>query len=164
MARAQIPLGSFGGFWLAHATRMKRLCALLSLVLVLSAFSVIDTWGGEQPQPESDALVITSLHHGEQGYAEYHMDTGIATVTNGVMIQYRDAVLTAERWASWNTSTKEVEADGDVRIQQGDQVWVGEHIRYNFATHQMQAEQFRTGETPVFAAGRGLHGDVTNRV
>jgi lipopolysaccharide assembly outer membrane protein LptD (OstA) len=28
----------------------------------------------------------------------------------------------------------------------------------------MEAEQFRTGETPVFAAGRGLNGDITNKV
>ena len=46
---------------------------------------------------------------------------------------------------------------------QGDQIWLGEHMRYNFKTHQMQSEQFRTGKPPVFAAGRELEGNTTNR-
>jgi hypothetical protein len=45
----------------------------------------------------------------------------------------------------------------------GDQLWVGEHIRYNFKTHQMQSEQFRMGKPPVFAARRELQGDTTNQ-
>ena len=59
--------------------------------------------------------------------------------------------------------TGEVVADGHVRIEQGDQIWVGEHIRYNFKTHQMQSEQFRTGKPPVFAQGGQLQGDITNK-
>ena len=62
-----------------------------------------------------------------------------------------------------NEQTGEVEADGHVRIESGDQIWVGEHIRYNFKTHQMQSEEFRTGKPPVFAAGRELEGNTTNR-
>ena len=50
--------------------------------------------------------------------------------------------------------TGEVVADGAVRIQRDEQIWVGEHIRYNFKTRQMEAEQFRTGKPPVFAAGQ----------
>ncbi len=53
-------------------------------------------------------------------------------------------------------------ADGHVRIESGDQIWVGEHIRYNFKTHQMRSEEFRTGKPPVFAAGRELEGNITN--
>ena len=54
-------------------------------------------------------------------------------------------------------------ADGNVRIESGEQIWVGEHIRYNFKTHQMQSEQFRTGKPPVFAAGNDLQGDTSNK-
>ena len=46
----------------------------------------------------------------------------------------------------------------------GDQIWIGEHITYNFKTHQMQSEQFRTGKAPVFAAGQELEGDTSNKV
>ena len=64
-------------------------------------------------------------------------------------------MLTADR-ATVNEQTGETEADGRVRIQRDDQIWAGEHIRYNFKTRQMETAQFRTGKTPVFAAGEEL--------
>lgn len=97
------------------------------------------------------------------GAVEYDFETDIATATNGVIVKYGDAVLTADRVAV-SQSSGEVVADGMVRIQQGAQVWASEHVRYNFKTRQMRAEQFRTGKTPVFAAGENLTGDISNRV
>ena len=64
---------------------------------------------------------------------------------------------------SLDQQSGEVVADGHVHIETGEQLWVGEHIRYNFKTHQMQSEQFRTGKAPVFAAGKELEGDTTNQ-
>jgi lipopolysaccharide assembly outer membrane protein LptD (OstA) len=72
-------------------------------------------------------------------------------------------VLTADS-ATVNVQSGETVADSRVRIQQGDQLWAGDHIRYNFLTRQMESEQFRTGKSPVFAAGEKLSGDVTNDV
>lgn len=108
------------------------------------------------------AWIIESLR-GEEGEAIYDLQTGTAIATNGVRIRHAGAVLVAER-ASWRESTGEVTADGQVRIQQGDQVWASEHIRYNFNTQQMIAREFRTGELPVFAAGEDLSADVSNQV
>jgi hypothetical protein len=93
---------------------------------------------------------------------------GTATGTNGVFIQYRssaygDVVLMADS-VFVNTKTYEAEADGNVRIESGDLLWVGDHIHYNFKTHQMQSEQFRTGKSPIFAGGTQLTGDTSNRV
>ena len=68
-----------------------------------------------------------------------------------------ETVLMADS-ASVNKETGEAVADGHVRIEQGDQIWIGEHIRYNFKTHQMQSEQFRTGKPPVFAARQAIAG------
>ena len=99
----------------------------------------------------------------EEGGVEYDFQTGLATATNGVLIKYSGAVLTAER-VTLNQQTGEAVADGAVRIQQEDLIYAGEHITYNFKTHQMEAQQFRTGKSPVFAMGRGLHADMTNRV
>src|SRR5208337_178748 len=87
-------------------------------------------------------------------------DTTIGT--NGIFVKRGDATLNADT-ASVNQQTGEAVADGNVRIQEGDQIWTGEHIRYNFKTHQMQSEQFRMGKPPVFAVGRELTGNTTNR-
>lgn len=111
-------------------------------------------------EPE-DVLEVEALTPG--GRFDYDENTGIVTGTNGLLVKYGGAVLTADR-ATVYQQTSEVEADGRVRIQRDDQIWVGEHIRYNFKTRQMQTEQFRTGKTPVFAQGKELRGDVSNRV
>ena len=92
----------------------------------------------------------------------YDLTTSSATGTNGVIIKYGGAVLVADQVAI-NQKTGEALADGHVRIQRDDQVWVGEHIRYNFMTRMMQAEEFRSGKPPVFASGEGLSGDLTGR-
>jgi len=96
------------------------------------------------------------------GWVEWDEPGGTATGTN-VVIKYGGAVLTAER-ATVSLATGDTEADGQVRIQRDDQIWAGEHIRYNFKTRQMETDQFRTGKTPVFAAGQGLQGDISNQV
>lgn len=116
-----------------------------------------------QEEPASTPIDIQSLSPNPAAGVEYHLDTGIFTATNGVIVRYGGTVLTAER-AALNQKTGDVTADGQVRIQQGDQLWASEHVRYNFNTRQMEAEQFRTGETPVFAAGKGLYGDLTNHL
>jgi LPS-assembly protein len=94
---------------------------------------------------------------------EYDIDSDTIRATNGVIVRWSGMVLTANS-ISANESSGDITADGKVRIQQGDQLWASEHIRYNFKTRDMQAAQFRTGKTPVFAAGEGLHADITNQV
>ena len=98
-----------------------------------------------------------------EGKVDYDLAAGTATGKNGVFVRYGDAVLTADS-ASVNTKTGDVQADGNVHIESGDQLWVGEHIHYNFKTRQLISEQFRTGKAPMFAGGVGLTGDASNRV
>ncbi len=141
---------------------MRRLRTVVVLALAIPAFAGVAGTQSQPPAQESEGLLIESLR-GEQGAAIYDLQTGIAFATNGVLIKYGGAVLTAER-AAWSESTMEVEADGDVRIQQGDQVWVSQHVSYNFKTRRMEARQFRTGQIPIFAAGSDLQGDMSNRV
>ena len=99
----------------------------------------------------------------ENGWAEFDFQTGQGRGTNGVLVRYGSAFLTADQ-VSVNQQSGEVIADGNVHVQSEEQMWAGEHIRYNFKTKMIEAEQFRTGRTPVFAEGEGLHGDFTNRV
>ncbi|HSA10510.1 MAG TPA: hypothetical protein P5205_09090 [Candidatus Paceibacterota bacterium] len=110
----------------------------------------------QQPAWEMEALT-------DQGWAEFDFQTGLGLGTNGVLVRFGTAFLTADQ-VSVNQQSGLVAADGQVRIQSENQVWAGEHIRYNFKTRQLEAEQFRTGKPPVFASGEGLHGDLTNRV
>jgi lipopolysaccharide assembly outer membrane protein LptD (OstA) len=110
----------------------------------------------QQPVWEMEALT-------DQGWAEFDFKTGLGRGTNGVLVRYGSAFLTADQ-VGVNQQSGDVTADGDVRIQSEEQVWVGQHVRYNFKTKQMEAEQFRTGKAPVFATGEGLHGELTNRM
>jgi LPS-assembly protein len=115
----------------------------------------------DQPAWEMWALheIITNS---PEGKVEFDLANNTASGTNGFCIRYGGAVLMADS-ATVDRDTGEAVADGHVRIEQGDQLWVGDHIRYNFKTHQMQTDQFRTGKTPLFAAGQKLQGNVTNQ-
>ena len=104
-----------------------------------------------------------SIPHFRREVPLFDLKTGMATGTNGVMVQYGQTVLTADR-VSVNQETGEATAEGHVRIEQGDWLWAGDNIRYNFKTKQIQSEQFRAGKPPVFAIGKGLHGDLSNHV
>jgi len=96
-----------------------------------------------------------------EGGATYELASGTATGTN-IFIKYGNATLMADT-ATVNQKTGDVTADGHVRIESDGMVWIGDHIRYNFLTHQMRSEEFRNGKPPVFAAGRELAGDISNK-
>jgi len=120
--------------------------------------------------PSEESWEVESLNRVLPGVAEGQVfyDLAAATGTNGVFIHYGspvygDAVLTADN-VFVNTKTGDADADGNVRIESGDLLWVGDHIHYNFKTRQMRSEQFRTGKLPVFAGGTQLTGDGSNRV
>jgi lipopolysaccharide assembly outer membrane protein LptD (OstA) len=134
---------------------MTRLRFMLTLALCALALPGA-LRGQQQPVWEMEALT-------DQGWAEFDFQTGLGLGANGVLVRYGSAFLTADQ-VGVNQQSGDVTADGNVRIQSQEQVWVGEHARYNFKTRQMEAEQFRTGKAPVFAAGEGLHGELTNRV
>lgn len=128
------------------------------LAFLTAAFCALTAAAASTNQPE---WIVEALS--PEGWFDYDPVSGIAHGTNGLVVKYGGAVLTAER-VTLNQQTGEAEADGRVRILRENQVWVSEHLRYNFKTRQMRAEQFRTGRAPVFAQGQALEGDVSNRV
>jgi len=129
-------------------------------VLTLTLFALVKAINAQEQSLA--AWVVKSLAS-ENGGVEFDPYTSEFIATNDVIVTYGGAVLTANS-VRVNTQTGEVIADGKVRIQQGEQVWASEHIRFNFKTHQMQAEQFRTGQAPFFSEGKGLSADITNHV
>ena len=138
---------------------MKPFSAIALIFFVLSIFSV-----AAQEAPAWEVQALSKIIPGTvEGKMDYDPVNGTATGTNGVYVKYGNATLTADS-ASLNTQSGEVVADGHVRVESGDQLWVGDHIRYNFKTHQMQSESFRTGKWPVFASGNDLSGNSSNKV
>ena len=136
---------------------MKPFSAIaLLLTLALLPFSVA-------AQDAADSIQVQALsrflHGSVQGDIEF-APGGTIVGTNGIIARYRGASLSADN-ATVYTKTGEVIADGNVRIQSGDMLWVGDHVRYNFKTQRMESEQFRTGKAPVFAGGSQLTGDRT---
>jgi LPS-assembly protein len=103
-----------------------------------------------------------------QGEAEFDRATGIATASNGVVVTYGEATLTAKK-VQVDMDGKTILAEGDVSLKRvgpdGRAVlWRGERIRYNYATGSLSADEFRFGQPPFFAAGRHLEGGKTNGV
>ena len=138
---------------------MTRAPAIFLLVLFAALFPVIVR---AQQEPGWEVEALNQIMPGAPpGGVTYDMASGMAIGTN-VFVKYGAATLMADS-ATVNWQSGEVLADGHVRIESGDQIWVGEHIRYNFKTHQMQSAEFRTGKPPVFAAGRELSGDISNK-
>lgn len=94
----------------------------------------------------------------------YDNKKGIATGTDGIIVTYGDSVLSADKVTfvrdATEKNTGEVLAEGHVRIQRGEQIWIGEKISYNFLTGHMAAESFRTGQPPFFVAGVSLDANV----
>ena len=133
---------------------MTHLHAILAVSLLL--ISALFSRGQEQP-----SWIIKGT--GPQSFVDYDLRTGLATATNGVGVEYGHAVLTAEQ-ATVDRASGWVVADGSVRVENEGQIWVGNHISYNFKTRIMTSEQFRTGKTPVYISARGLSGNTTNGV
>jgi lipopolysaccharide assembly outer membrane protein LptD (OstA) len=135
-------------------TRLRFILAVASLLRVFCA-----SVSAQQLQLQGwDIQPLT-----EDGWVEYDLETGIAEATNGVRVIYGNTVLTADK-VRLDQPSGETIADGNVRIQQAEQLWVGQHMTFNFKNQQMEANQFRTGKAPFFVAGEGLHGELTNKV
>jgi lipopolysaccharide assembly outer membrane protein LptD (OstA) len=139
---------------------MRKLSAIALSVFL---FALISSASFAQEQPSWEVQALNQIVPGTPvGNVVYDMASGMAHGTNGVFVKYGDTVLTADS-ASVNSQTGDAMADGHVRIMMGGQLWVGEHINYNFKTHLMQSEQFRMGKPPVFAYGKELQGNTTNQ-
>ena len=125
-----------------------------AILLLLAA--VVKALAAEAPQQHWTLEAANGL-----GWAVYDPDTGLFHGTNGVIFTYDGAYVTADSMTV-KQDTDQVFADGNVRIQQREQLWIGEHIVYNWVTGQLEAREFRTGKPPVFVEGQGLHAESTD--
>src|ERR1700755_254806 len=112
-------------------------------IIIAAALFFLTISCSVRARPTAD-LDIHSLN-GEGTYISRDMQNSTATGTNGVFINYNGTVLTADS-VFVDEKSGQATADGKVHIQQGDQVWIGEHMRYNFLTHEMISDQYRSGK------------------
>lgn len=138
--------------------RLREMGCLAALLFVAASALAqpraewfIQSYNRLTQQPSLDAGVI------------YDFATKTVIATNGVLVRYGEAVMTAEKVAV-DQETGWATAEGEVRIQQGDQLWASERVRYNFKTQQIEAGHYRTGQAPMFAAGEDLRAEITNRI
>jgi hypothetical protein len=94
---------------------------------------------------EQERFVIEA----ENDSLEFDLTTGTITYTNGVTVKYGDARLSARK-ARLNQDSGDVLAEGDVRLQQQNEVWYGDRIEYNFKSRKILAVNFKAGQPPFF--------------
>jgi len=132
----------------------RTICLFFLLLLPVAALPVAAAEEAEEQEIEIEAI--------KPGEIRYNYETGIAIATNDFVVRYKGAVLTAQR-GQLNEKAGEVAAEGAVNLQDGNQVWRGERLQYNFLTRQIHTEQFRTGRAPFYATGEGLAANRTNQ-
>jgi lipopolysaccharide assembly outer membrane protein LptD (OstA) len=119
---------------------MRRLLPLISVVLVVASMAR----GQIPPTPDNLPVQITST--GETTY-----ENGIATARDNVAIHVGDTDIYADR-ATYNSSTRDVEVQGNVRIYRGTHLYVGESGIYNIDTKEIRARNMRGEYAPYFVA------------
>lgn len=84
------------------------------------------------------------------------------TVAEGnVVVRYRETTVQADR-VRYNAATREVWAEGAVRLRRERQEWVSDSIYYNFATGAVRADEVRGWVDGVYVRGQGLEHSATN--
>src|SRR6185437_4573664 len=131
----------------------------LPIIAATALFFVLVCLSVDAQQLTSD-LIVRSLN-GTGAEFEVNRRNNTIGGTNGMFVEYHGTVLTADS-VFVDKNPGEAIADRNAHIQQGDQVWVGNHASYNLITHNLVADQFRSGKPPVFMEGKGLHGNVVS--
>jgi LPS-assembly protein len=142
--------------------RFPRVALILSLLL----------WAATPGRAAEDTYLVVEPRNDQSGFYASVTDRSVV-FTNGLIIKfshptYGQGVMLADK-AQVNQFTGDVAAEGNVRLQRDDLVWVGDKLNYNVFTRKMGAQEFRAGgavtaQAPVFAAGRDLGGDYSNNV
>ena len=132
----------------------------LPIIVAAAIFSFAICFSVSAQQTNSD-IIIEALDTNNPVSLWLDGKRDISYGTNGVYIRFNGTVLTAD-FVMVSNATKVARADGHVRIQQGDQVMIGEHVLYDFITHDMVSDQFRGGKAPVYMEGKGLHGNIVS--
>lgn len=121
---------------------MRKL--LLPIFGLLCAATLAEAELASEKQP----IEITAT--GDTNYQE-----GLATAHGNVAIHAGDSDIYADS-AQYNPKTREVLAEGHVRIYRATGLFVGDRAIYNIDTKQIQAVEMRTDKSPYLVGGANV--------
>lgn len=101
-------------------------------------------------EPKGEAATIDAQE------MNFDRPANMAYAKGDVLIHYKDDTLRADR-ARYNTSTKDVWAEGNVRLNRNGQEWVAPAMQYNFDTKELKTDQARGFFDPVYLSGEQIH-------
>jgi LPS-assembly protein len=125
---------------------VRSACAMRTLVfLITTLLASAGLIQGEIKTPEKAPIEITST--GETTY-----ENGLATARDNVAIHIGNTDIYAD-YAQYNSTTKDVELRGHVRIYRDVSVYIAESGIYNTETKKIKALNARTESQPYFLTG-----------
>jgi LPS-assembly protein len=128
------------------ACAVRSACAMRTLVfLIATLLASAGLIQGEIKTPEKAPIEITST--GETTY-----ENGLATARDNVAIHIGNTDIYAD-YAQYNSTTKDVELRGHVRIYRDVSVYIAESGIYNTETKKIKALNARTESQPYFLTG-----------
>ena len=128
------------------ACAVRSACAMRTLVfLITTLLASAGLIQGEIKTPEKAPIEITST--GETTY-----ENGLATARDNVAIHIGNTDIYAD-YAQYNSTTKDVELRGHVRIYRDVSVYIAESGIYNTETKKIKALNARTESQPYFLSG-----------
>ena len=133
---------------------MRSAVKILIFATVALCLGRVRAWSDEPP------AAAASADRGEPATIDaetisFDRPNNLATGSGNVVIHYKDAVLRADR-VRFNTSTKEVWADGDVRLNRTDEEWVAPTAYYNLETRAFNADVIRGFYSPLIVRGENV--------
>jgi lipopolysaccharide export system protein LptA len=120
----------------------KLLLPVLGLLCTATLAQAADVVSAKQP------IEITAT--GDTNYED-----GLATAHGNVAIHAGDSDIYADS-AQYNPKTREVLAEGHVRIYRATGLFVGEKAIYNVDTKQIKAVEMRTDKSPYLVGGENV--------
>jgi LPS-assembly protein len=128
------------------AGAVRSACAMRTLVfLIATLLASAGLIQGEIKTPDKAPIEITST--GETTY-----ENGLATARDNVAIHIGNTDIYAD-YAQYNSTTKDVELRGHVRIYRDASVYIAESGIYNTETKKIKALNARTESQPYFLTG-----------
>jgi lipopolysaccharide export system protein LptA len=123
---------------------MRKLIILIFALLSGPAFA---------QSPESSGLSGQPVEITSTGGTNYQ--NGIATARDNVAIRVSDADIYADA-AEYDSNTKVIRLEGNVRIYRGAELYVGDRATFNTETKEVNADKLQTAQTPFLLGGERI--------